>query len=986
MKYRQLFKNQQFIDQVADVIVSEIKGGVGSGIRGHRTDRPASNKIIQSSFIDAIRVKEALKYLTEDDVPGDCAIKVAEIRQLDKKAITMGQCKLGGKIMIIDRNVLHNFHPLSIAGIIVHEGEHSRQPPKMAAAFAELLAFSKQRRWAENKLKESNWDEKEKKALEDAIYNSKTALRFYNFKKAIDSEITYFYCDNDYKLRGKIKVDEKPTKSHSPITKSKAKEDAFIKFTEKKEKEFQKVLNKYFIEQSGDISFSKDIGINSIIKASKNRWFFNQKKWDNKLQKIGSDYIAELYKQYGSQVFEDLKYGYPNAEILGAFDVTSPALESFIDAYSYKFATGVNTITNDAIRAIMDYGMGEGLSNTNIAKVIRELFDGYTKYRSLLIARTETIRASNGAAQEAYKQSGVVTGKQWWTAQDDRRCPFCAKLHGKIIKLDQNFFKQGDEFKVGEEVMVLDYEDVGYPPLHPACRCTVIPLVAKKYQLGISEYFTKAQGNFGHAGRPGRVGGSAARSGMIPYKQGDQLPDHLSKVRIPPAWANVLVNPNPKAAVQIVGRDVKGREQVLYSEAHSSTQAKAKFNRVKELDAKYDSIKKQNEANLKSDDKNVKEHAKVTRLIMETGIRPGSEQDTGAAKKAYGATTLEGRHVVVDGDKVSLQFVGKKGKDLNIPIDNPRIANDLIKRAKKAGSDGQLFPNVNDNSLRTYVGEFDGGGFKTKDFRTRLANDVAEKEIRKIKSPKTEKEYKKAVKAVAKSVAEKLGNTATIALQSYINPVVFGRWRSRLEVVVAKTIGIFSIMKGGPGSGIRGHRTLRDKPIGNNGEFASNVTIEKSKYSKHLQDEVNRLSSEYPNATFHKIIKETPLHIKEVSQIGNTGRFGQTEWKGDSLLIKISTGNFIEGGSPSLGKNTLRHEIGHYIEKNFERSDYDKMKELYNKHSGSSKLPSDAKTNHTEFFAESFARVTSSPHNDPHYRQVHPEMEGFIKRNILRKR
>lgn len=1204
MKHRQLLTNSSFIEQIADVIVDEIKGGVGSGIRGHRTPIPSkySNEgrtglVLNSNLGNQARkyVKEGMK-LIEDKGLDITKVQRLQINQQSRQNVdgffTQGVVRRNastGELITRDPSITLGNKMSHKDFTFQHEFGH----------FVDWYLGGRQNDIKEGKLRTDDlyWSDK---TFPKLGYNRKhtdcaelAADMFVKYIRTGSSKGIYVggldknqlsALHNHFDSSMKNLSDGLKQKSHIPITKSKAKEDKFIKYTEKKEKEFQKVLNKYFIEQSGDISFSKDIGINSIIKVSKNRWFFNQKKWDSKLQKIGSDYIAELYSQYGSQVFEDLKYGYPNADILGAFDVTSPELEAFIDNYSYKFATGVNTITNDAIRSVMDYGMGEGLSNSNIAKVIRELFDGYTKYRSMLIARTETIRASNGAATEAYKQSGVVTGKQWWTARDDRRCPFCAKLHGKVIKLDDNFFNKGDSLTVGsgdnKVTMVFDYDDVGYPPAHPNCfidwqvpiytskgykpigkievgdlvlthkgrfrkvtklirnkaevgtdivdiqlmdkrhqhttltvtanhpvlldgkwtmasdakegmfirafsnkckrcgeeipywnkycshtclslditdrqwadpahrknmsekiskknleqyangerdryeatrkanektrqlveegnhifqqewvrenirqttnlqqhreasskrmsennpgsipevrarmtetfkktllehpekhpnfimaqkgfiskpekrmkrildelgkeyqhqlpvrnyfvdfglpdykiaievdgiywhqnckehdlmrqkeiekegwqvirftdqelknkqevknelrrilanhdgeysfmdyeivkvnkwktkgirrqlynfsveedesfiakgfvvhncRCTIIPLVASKYQLGISEYFAKAQGNFGHAGRPGRVGGSASRAGMVPYKHGDKLPEHLSHLKIPPAWTDVYVNPDPKAKVQVIGTDKKDRHPVLYSEEHNTTQARAKYQRVKEMDAKYDSIKKQNEANLKSDDGNIKEHAKVTRLIMETGIRPGSEANTGAEKKAYGATTLEGKHVVINGDKVSLQFVGKKGKDLNIPIDNKSIASDLIRRAKKAGNDGQLFPNTNDNSLRTYVKEFDGGGFKTKDFRTRLANDIAEKEIKKIKSPKTEKEYKKAVKEVAKVVSSKLGNTPAMALSSYINPGVFGGWQSRIGYASAgKMVGINTLLR-----------------------------------------------------------------------------------------------------------------------------------------------------------------------------------------------
>jgi len=196
------------------------------------------------------------------------------------------------------------------------------------------------------------------------------------------------------------------------------------------------------------------------------------------------------------------------------------------------------------------------------------------------------------------------------------------------------------------------------------------------------------------------------------------------------------------------------------------------------LHDKYGSIYRQNEGNLKNPDATIREHAEVTKLIMKTGIRPGSEKDTKAKVKAYGATTLEGRHVVVDKAKVNLQFVGKKGIELNISIKDEFVSNML--RTKKAGDNDQLFRNVNDGSLRSYVDKFNGRGFKTKDFRTEVANDTAEKAMSEMSRPKSKKEYKKSVVKVAKIVAGKLGNTPAVALKSYINPGIFGQWRSQL--------------------------------------------------------------------------------------------------------------------------------------------------------------------------------------------------------------
>jgi DNA topoisomerase I len=259
---------------------------------------------------------------------------------------------------------------------------------------------------------------------------------------------------------------------------------------------------------------------------------------------------------------------------------------------------------------------------------------------------------------------------------------------------------------------------------------------------------------------------------------GSPLPEHIQKLGIPPGWSDVRINPDPNADLLVTGRDAKGRLQPIYSDAFMKTQAEAKFLRVQALAEEFDAIHEQNEKARRSKTPRKKDCADCMMLIMKTGLRPGSDADTGAEKKAYGASNLKGEHVVIEDGKVFLRFTGKKGVDLNIEVDDKDAINMLKRRAKEAGPDGKLFPNLNEKKLLDYTHTLDGGHFKTKDFRTHLGTATALDEVRKSeKKPANEKEYRKMVLAVAKKVAAKLGNTPTIALQSYISPAVFAEWR-----------------------------------------------------------------------------------------------------------------------------------------------------------------------------------------------------------------
>ena len=126
------------------------------------------------------------------------------------------------------------------------------------------------------------------------------------------------------------------------------------------------------------------------------------------------------------------------------------------------------------------------------------------------------------------------------------------------------------------------------------------------------------------------------------------------------------------------------------------------------------------------------------------------------------------------------KFIGKDGVSLDLPVTDSKIAGMLRDRAKSAGKNGQLFPNVSNSSLLDYMHEFDGGKFKTKDFRTRLGTAEAKMKMSSLSSPKTERDYKRSVREVAVHVSSILGNTPTIALQSYIHPAVFASWRAAL--------------------------------------------------------------------------------------------------------------------------------------------------------------------------------------------------------------
>jgi len=278
-------------------------------------------------------------------------------------------------------------------------------------------------------------------------------------------------------------------------------------------------------------------------------------------------------------------------------------------------------------------------------------------------------------------------------------------------------------------------------------------------------------GKFGSGGGASGTSSQTSKQEMVSVSQKD-FPDYIKALKLPPAWTDVRISKNPDADLLAIGKDSKGRSQYVYSEKFKNKQAEAKFERIRMLAQEHDHVMNQIKTAQESSNQKTKDAADCMALISKMGIRPGSKTDTGAKVQAYGATTLTADHVVVDGDKVSLKFTGKKGVNLDLEVSDPELKNMLLKK-KKAG--GELFPNINEKDLLNFSHSLDHGKFKTKDFRTYVGTSTAQKLVESVPKPKDKKEYIKTVKAIAKKVSQVLGNTPTVALQSYIDPSVFLR-------------------------------------------------------------------------------------------------------------------------------------------------------------------------------------------------------------------
>jgi DNA topoisomerase I len=270
----------------------------------------------------------------------------------------------------------------------------------------------------------------------------------------------------------------------------------------------------------------------------------------------------------------------------------------------------------------------------------------------------------------------------------------------------------------------------------------------------------------------------AGKDARIVMADGREAPSHVKPSMVPPNWTDVKVSIDPKAEVLVTARDAKGRPKMVTSESYDARSAAVKFGRVSEMIKEHDTIGKQIDKARK--DPATKEEADVAWLMREQGTRPGSDRDTKAKVRAYGATTLEARHVVESPDGVRLQFIGKEGIAHDHLIRNPELGKMLVQRKQAAATpDARLFA-TDDKKVRDFTASLDGGKFSPKDFRTSVATRMAVDHVKADPHPsKDEKEHRKRVMDVAARVSKLLGNKPAQALESYIHPMAFSSWSPR---------------------------------------------------------------------------------------------------------------------------------------------------------------------------------------------------------------
>lgn len=115
-------------------------------------------------------------------------------------------------------------------------------------------------------------------------------------------------------------------------------------------------------------------------------------------------------------------------------------LNEFLTVRIASRITYVTNTTRERISVLIERGIKEGLGGREVAKLIRD-DKGYNRNRSLAIARTETVTATNQGKYLAAISSPYVKLKKWLPTIDNRTRPSHADFIDRpFVDFDQMFF------------------------------------------------------------------------------------------------------------------------------------------------------------------------------------------------------------------------------------------------------------------------------------------------------------------------------------------------------------------------------------------------------------------------------------------------------------------------------------------------------------------------------------------------------------------
>ena len=237
--------------------------------------------------------------------------------------------------------------------------------------------------------------------------------------------------------------------------------------------------------------------------------------------------------------------------------------------------------------------------------------------------------------------------------------------------------------------------------------------------------------------------------------------------------------PDASGHLQAVGFDARGRKQYRYHPAYRAVRNLTKFHSMPEIVRGIALVRERIRQDLTlTGMPREKVLAALIRLLDMTGIRIGNEQSV-SENNTFGLTTLQNRHVEIEGATLIFHFTGKSGVKHELKIADRRLAHIVRQCHDLPGQrlfeyldEGNELRGVLSTDVNRYLSELSGQELTAKDFRTWAGTVECAMALREIGEFASETEAKKNIVAAIKVAAGRLGNRVATCRTYYVHPAI----------------------------------------------------------------------------------------------------------------------------------------------------------------------------------------------------------------------
>lgn len=187
---------------------------------------------------------------------------------------------------------------------------------------------------------------------------------------------------------------------------------------------------------------------------------FNRAQEDEILKSQSDPVIRRIIAEYGDDAIDEIATSL-------SFDVTTLNVQNAAQAFANRLSK-INDTTYNRIRQLLARGYEQRQTIGELSRMLRNDV-AFSKQRSELVARTETVGYVNSAQREAYTQGGVEQ-IEWIATNDERTRPSHSAADGQIVGVNEKFNVGG--------VQMSHAGDPDAPIEETAnCRCAIAAVV-----------------------------------------------------------------------------------------------------------------------------------------------------------------------------------------------------------------------------------------------------------------------------------------------------------------------------------------------------------------------------------------------------------------------------------------------------------------------------------------------------------------------------